>query len=37
MEHSWEWGAYSLVVTVVLFAAGAWYFDRAEGATVDRM
>jgi lipopolysaccharide transport system permease protein len=37
MEHSWKWGGYSLAVTVALFAAGAWYFDRVEGATVDRM
>jgi lipopolysaccharide transport system permease protein len=37
LEHSWTWLAYSVAVTVALFAAGAWYFGRSEGSTVDSL
>jgi lipopolysaccharide transport system permease protein len=36
-EHSWFWLGYSLVVTLVTFAGGVWYFGRAESSTMDKI
>lgn len=36
-EHSWFWLGYSMVVTLVTFAGGVWYFAHAESATMDKI
>lgn len=37
LEQSWAWFGYSVVVTLLTFFAGAWYFARSEGATMDKL
>jgi lipopolysaccharide transport system permease protein len=36
-EHSWIWFTYSVVITLVTFAGGVWYFARAESVTMDKI
>jgi lipopolysaccharide transport system permease protein len=36
-EHSWFWFGYSLVVTLVTFFGGVWYFGRVESSTMDKI
>lgn len=36
-DHSWPWFAYSVVMTLAVFASGVWYFARTEGATMDKI
>jgi lipopolysaccharide transport system permease protein len=37
MEHSWPWFGYSVGFTILTFVCGAWYFSRAESATMDKI
>jgi lipopolysaccharide transport system permease protein len=37
MTHSWAWFGYSVAVTALVFAAGAWYFARSESTAVDKL
>jgi lipopolysaccharide transport system permease protein len=35
--HDWPWIAYSVAVTLVVFAGGIWHFHRTESTTMDKM
>jgi lipopolysaccharide transport system permease protein len=34
---SWPWFGYSAAVTLALFSAGIWHFNRTESATMDTL
>jgi lipopolysaccharide transport system permease protein len=37
LQQSWAWFGYSVGITILAFAAGAWYFARSEAAAMDKL